>query len=162
MESAVGFYANKPLVVCSRHVLGRVWQPKKQETTQVGGKSQEMSARRGGPACTTVFRLDAAGIQHRYLLPVMMNRTGASSHLWGVVGERRALACAQPGGGYPGYGPLGGKSWGGVYERRAVAESGADDARLATHQLLVYVQCHWSRRVGKAQRRTERRRKRHI
>lgn len=28
MESAVGFYANKPLVVCCRHVLGRAWQSK--------------------------------------------------------------------------------------------------------------------------------------
>lgn len=52
MESAVGFYANKPLVVCCRHVLGRARQSTKQETTQVGGNSQEMSAWRGGPACT--------------------------------------------------------------------------------------------------------------
>lgn len=56
MESAEGFYANKPLVVCCGRILGCARQSKKQETTQVGGNSQERSAWRGGPACTTLAR----------------------------------------------------------------------------------------------------------
>lgn len=47
MESALGFYANKPLVVCC---CGRILGFSKQEAAQVRRSSQEMSGCGGGEA----------------------------------------------------------------------------------------------------------------
>lgn len=134
----------------SLFAAGIVWAElgslKKQETTQAGGNSQEMSLEH--VPVQRFFLL--VGMRRRHLLPVMMNHTECCSHLRRVAGDGRALTGAEPGGGDAWDRPLGGKGRRRVDEGRTVAKGGAHDARLTANQLLVHVQSHGGWRVSEA------------
>lgn len=157
MESAVGFYANKPLVVCCRQVLGRARRLKTRDNTS--RRKLPGDVRVEGGSCLyresfAAFLPDVAGMRRPLSITYDdESHMGARrSHLRGVVGDDWPLAGAEPGGGDARHGPLGGEGRRRVDEGRAVAKSGAHYARLAADQLLVHVQSHWGRRVGEAQR----------